>query len=346
MKLSKQLAGQIVKEMMKVIPYNVNVMNEKGIIIGSGNKSRIGSLHEGAVKAIEKKEKVEVYEVGRDVKPGVNEPILIDGKPVGVVGITGDPDEVRPLSQLVSVTTTLLIEQATRLKAYQEKEKQMEEFLYELVYRKKEYDKGFYELANKYGVNLDKDYRGIILIVENMESFEKNLKKTIPMFTHFLRLDNHRIVLFLEKNKGNDSLIQKLEHVDKINKIGIGDFYKPFSISFEKATLAIEIGLKIKPNQKIYTSEEFEFFMGLKHRDKANSIQLIHNLEIAGEKLQLVKTLQTFIEKNGEMNEVAKNLNIHRNTLNYRIEKIYELTGRHPKKLLDLVELIAGLIWS
>ena len=47
--LSKKLAQSIVDKMMNVIPYNVNIMNHKGIIIGSGDVSRIGYIHEGAV---------------------------------------------------------------------------------------------------------------------------------------------------------------------------------------------------------------------------------------------------------------------------------------------------------
>ncbi|QXM05137.1 CdaR family transcriptional regulator [Crassaminicella indica] len=346
MKLSKNLAQKIVKEMMKVIPYNVNVMNEKGMIIGSGDRNRIGKIHEGAVKAIEKKQMIEVHKLGKGAKLGVNEPILINGEVVGVVGLTGDPEEVRPFSKLVRVTAALLIEQAKRLKQDQEKEKQMEEFLYELAYRKKEYDKEFYSLSSNYGVNLDNNYQGIILIGENMENFEKTLKKLLPMSTHFLRLDAQRVVLFLEENKKNHMLIQLLEDQEEIKKMGVGDFSKPFSNSLEKAGLAIEIGKKIMPSKKVYTYKELEFFIGLTHENKNKRIHLIKSLERAGEKLELIKTLQTYIEANGEMNETAKHLNIHRNTLNYRLEKIYELTEKHPKNLLDLVELLSGIVWN
>ena len=38
--LSEDLAHAIVKRTMEVIPYNVNVMNNEGIIIASGDKSR------------------------------------------------------------------------------------------------------------------------------------------------------------------------------------------------------------------------------------------------------------------------------------------------------------------
>lgn len=72
MKLSKAIAPKIVLEMMNVIPYNTNVMDENGIIIGSGDNERIGNIHEGAQKAIDSKHIIEVYEDNEKMKPGVN----------------------------------------------------------------------------------------------------------------------------------------------------------------------------------------------------------------------------------------------------------------------------------
>ena len=60
MKLSRTIAQKIVKEMMNVIPYNINVMNGNGVIIGSGEKNRIGHIHEGALDVIKQKQTVEI----------------------------------------------------------------------------------------------------------------------------------------------------------------------------------------------------------------------------------------------------------------------------------------------
>ncbi|MSE04757.1 sugar diacid recognition protein, partial [Lactobacillus salivarius] len=45
MELSTKLAQVIVDRMMKTIPYNINMMNDEGIIIASGDHTRIGKLH-------------------------------------------------------------------------------------------------------------------------------------------------------------------------------------------------------------------------------------------------------------------------------------------------------------
>jgi carbohydrate diacid regulator len=58
----------------------------------------------------------------------------------------------------------------------------------------------------------------------------------------------------------------------------------------------------------------------------------------------LIETLQVYIENNLNVMETADNLNIHRNTLNYRLSRIYEITGKDPKKILDLIDLVHILI--
>ena len=48
--LSKSLAQKIVDRMMDIIPYNVNLMDKNGVIIASGDKDRINTLHLGLKK--------------------------------------------------------------------------------------------------------------------------------------------------------------------------------------------------------------------------------------------------------------------------------------------------------
>ena len=113
--LTGRIAQRIADEVMSGLGYNVNVMNEKGIIIGSGSKSRIGSFHETAMRVLESGETIMVTEdqaVGlMGVRPGINMPIRNNGSMVGVVGITGDPEEVKGVAQLVRIAAELILEQ-------------------------------------------------------------------------------------------------------------------------------------------------------------------------------------------------------------------------------------------
>ncbi|XOK58531.1 PucR family transcriptional regulator [Paenibacillus elgii] len=54
---------------------------------------------------------------------------------------------------------------------------------------------------------------------------------------------------------------------------------------------------------------------------------------------EMLRTLETFIENDGQVNETAKQLLIHRNTAAYRLEKIGELLEVDYKKINDLLRL-------
>lgn len=114
--LDSKTAQKIADEVMNSLGYNINVMNENAIIIGSGIVERIGTFHETAMQTIRD---CAIYEVTEEdaaklqgVKAGINMPIVSkDGKVLGAVGITGKPDEVRSIGKLVKMTAELIIEQ-------------------------------------------------------------------------------------------------------------------------------------------------------------------------------------------------------------------------------------------
>ncbi|MGF0056580.1 sugar diacid recognition domain-containing protein [Limosilactobacillus reuteri] len=90
MELKPKLAQSIVDHMMTQIPYNINIMNKKGYIIASGNKSRINTLHVGAVDAIKQRKTLPMdQQYGNHGQPGVNMPLKFKNEIIGVVGITG-----------------------------------------------------------------------------------------------------------------------------------------------------------------------------------------------------------------------------------------------------------------
>ena len=129
--LTEVYAKQIVEKVMNVIPYNINMMNNEGIIISSGDENRIGYLHEGALKAILNNKIVTIYEEKGGSRPGVNMPIVFQNSVIGVIGISGSPNKVMPFASLVKITAELLLEQEYVFNQKRVKEKIKEEFLYQ-----------------------------------------------------------------------------------------------------------------------------------------------------------------------------------------------------------------------
>jgi carbohydrate diacid regulator len=343
-KLSKDIAQKIVSEMMDVIPYNINVMDENGVIIGSGDVKRIGNIHEGARKAIAINNQLinEIHENGEKIKPGVNEPIIINDKIIGVIGITGNPEEVIKFSKLVRVTAVLLIEQSILNEEIQNKMLNSQKFYQDLAHRTTEYDNEFHERAKGYGLDLTKKCLAILVYVNvNSRAFRLLCNK----LSHYCDIDDNKVVFFSTSDYNTNIILKDIEKNGDIIKICLGGEENIAAISLKNAELSMEFGIKIKPSALIYNYDDLKFFIHLSYDNKESLISLFSNLDKSGHKLDLIKTIQSYVEQNGDINKVSSSLNIHRNTLNYRLDRINQLTGKNPKILLELFELLCGLIW-
>ena len=115
MRLTHKCAQNIVDRTMKVLKYNINIMDHMGVIVGSGDKKRLDTFHQGAAEVIQAGKAMEItVEQARGLegaRPGVNLPVYLNEKIVGAVGITGDPDEVRPFGELLKISVENMLQQ-------------------------------------------------------------------------------------------------------------------------------------------------------------------------------------------------------------------------------------------
>lgn len=111
--LDHDLAQDIVDRTMAILPYNVNVMDSQGLILGSGEPERINTRHEGAQLVLANGRVVEIdgqtAKHLKGVQPGINLPLLHDGRLIGVLGITGEPEGLRTYAELVRMTAEMLV---------------------------------------------------------------------------------------------------------------------------------------------------------------------------------------------------------------------------------------------
>ena len=91
MKLTTKMANTLVEHLVRDISYNINIMNEVGIIIASSDKSRIGEHHAGAIDAIQHDytNTITPNDPAGSARLGVNMPIHHQHDIIGVVGISG-----------------------------------------------------------------------------------------------------------------------------------------------------------------------------------------------------------------------------------------------------------------
>lgn len=112
--LTTELAELFLKRFIQYIPYQINIMNEKGMVIASSDKSRVGSFHEIAYKILKTDNLMILTEPDSGsyigTRYGVNSAVLYHGEKVGVVGLNGNPYEVRDMISLVRVSLEQMLE--------------------------------------------------------------------------------------------------------------------------------------------------------------------------------------------------------------------------------------------
>lgn len=365
--LDKSLAQEIVDRTMKIIHKNINVMNDKGVILGSGDKSRIDFIHEGALQVIESKAELEIGDLEAErfygVKAGINFPINFNGEVVGVIGITGSPDDVRSHGELVKMAAEMILQQAVLIDQMQWDERLREELISQLLHGTENLDAHYFERISRLGIDLDVPRVAVIITASDPSKVFEIIRGRFEKEDLYVLRTDHLVLLkavnVKDANWDAARLINKLEtwvaSVEKYKDvhctISIGNYHptlKGISESYEEARLAAKVGEKIDPFNTFYLYEQYKLPAFLA---KANELGMggemdpyFHQLKMHDKKGELVETLLAYIEEDGEIQAITEKLFIHRNTLRYRLERIAEVTGKDPRKVKDLLELYLSVL--
>ncbi len=135
--LDESTARLIVRRAMSIIDYPVNVMDSHGVIIASGDPQRLMERHEGALLALAESRVVEIDAATarhlKGVRPGINLPFCFRQRQIGVIGISGEPSQVRACGELVKMAAELMVEQAALLEQNQWEKRYREELTLQLL---------------------------------------------------------------------------------------------------------------------------------------------------------------------------------------------------------------------
>lgn len=362
--LNKQLAQEIVDRTMGIIGKNINVMDNKGVIIGSGELNRIDDIHEGAVIAIKQGSGFEITEEEaknlHGVKPGINLPIFFDNKIVGVIGITGSPDEIRSYGELVRMAAELSIQQAVLINEIQWDDRLKEELVSQIIHYEGNLDPLFYERSLRMGINLQLPRAAMVIITEDRKKVYTYLKNKLEKEDLLLMQHDGIVILksvpekdiaaFLEKTaEGWISGIEKTSESKVI--IGIGEYNEGLAglaKSYKQAANTLTSGMKLDPGNNLYNYDDYYLPAFLLDASKSGLTEglkpFFRILKQKDSKGELEESLRAIIATNGDMNSAANKLFVHRNTLRYRLDKITEITGKDPRKTTDLLHLYLSFL--
>lgn len=114
--LTPALAQEIATEIGAIIGLHVLITDDAGVIIGSGDAGRLGALHSPSIDVMATREPATTTarqaRALPTVKAGITWPIIIAGKAVGTVGLTGSPGTVRRFGLIVQRQIEILIRES------------------------------------------------------------------------------------------------------------------------------------------------------------------------------------------------------------------------------------------
>jgi carbohydrate diacid regulator len=136
--LTSALAQEIAGGTTDIIGYNVLITDRDGTVIGSGDRSRIGTFHEASVAVVRSlcpatHSAAQVRGL-RGVRPGMTLPIVLGDAALGTVGITGSPDQVRRFGLVVKRQTEILLRESLRLHSRLLRERALEDLVRDVAY--------------------------------------------------------------------------------------------------------------------------------------------------------------------------------------------------------------------
>ncbi|MED3972120.1 sugar diacid recognition domain-containing protein [Priestia megaterium] len=359
--VTKELAQKIVCRTMEIIDCNINVMNEKGVIIGSGDKNRIDHIHEGALMVLKNGSPYEITQQQADLlrgaKPGVNLPIFFNGEIVGVVGLTGLPEQIRNYGELVRMAAEMIFQEMILIEEIQWDERLKEEVVHQLLRQEEPLDSLFFDRTNRFDINLYLPRVALIITAESRHKVMKRVKKYITNNDLYAMLPDGVVILkSIEAGSASsyaEQLEKQLRASGMVCKLAAGSVqadFKGLHISYQQAKDTLAVGSKLHPEAVFYCYSDYQIPVLLRQSAGfQENHELLHHYEKLKEydkKKELIETLTVYIEENGEGSTAAKKLFIHRNTLSYRLDKIQDITGKDPRKVKDLLELYVALLLS
>ena len=351
MNIPTKLALKIVKDMKDIINQDLNFINTEGHIIASTNKKRIGQLHEASLKCIATNSDIVINSDTeyKGSKKGINIPVHLNNEIVGVIGITGDRKDVERFGKIIKSMTEILVKEAWLKELSIKKREQNRNIIETILFGNYKTVEFYTSLSFPYTVivgNFNNDFKDNNDLYKIIETFLIRNKKNIFTIT------SNQIIIFLNSDKKNyiaefiNSIQKNLSESLKFNfKFGIGkpiQKLKDFTVSYSEAknTLDYILNFKIGKTCMFYSELDLGILFPSISQEKIIEFteKIIGNIK-EDEFNSFYKIFNIYKKNNGSIKNASIELFMHKNTLQYQLNKITKITGYDPRNLKDFSSL-------
>ena len=360
LELSARLAQDIVSRTMRIIPFNVNVMDARGVILASGDAARVGELHDGALLALARRGTVEVDAASarrmHGARPGINLPLVVGGQMCGAVGLSGEPDAVRQFGELVRLTAEMILEQASLAGELQRDSRYREAFVLNLIRGDADGRPELEAWARRLGLDFGRAQAVFLLelragsadaeqTISELQRLQLALLARQPALLSATTGPYDMVILDAfepdavpvdtaarRRQAALAALVQELCALPFTLTMGLAARgVEAAAVSWQSARTAARIGRRRDPARTAWSHYDLALpvlLSGLDAGWQAAQLRLpIARLARDRSGATLRRTLDAWFAHDESAAATAAALHIHRNTLDYRLRRVEELTG-------------------
>ncbi|WZL80205.1 helix-turn-helix domain-containing protein [Vallitaleaceae bacterium 9-2] len=359
MKINSQQAKNVIRSLNDLIYDDIYVYDNKGALLATNREQADEELLSFG-KIVAKRQVILVEDVKNLTAKAILFPVHIGNSLVAIVGLVGDYALISQYSALVVKIVEILLSESLY---YQNKIKNAENnrlLVNELIHGKGNVETLTW-IAEVIGKQInDFKYLALIDIGEEdkiqvtseliIDSIEKNLQPK-----HLIAEYGKNIVILFATTK-LDEVLNELSDVKKylekkyVNNISVGisdviNTYTECKRAFFQAKKTLALGKK-KYKKGSFAFADYSLELLFSHVDDALIDSFI--MEVFGglsvEEIKDIEALlRVYIDFDTSLNATSRQLFIHKNTLQYRLNKIRELTGYNPRNTMDLYKLFTAI---
>ena len=352
--ISAELASEIVSAVRDVCDHNINFIDTEGIIFASTDKKRIGKYHEIGRKVARTGQTIEVAADNSfpGTHKGVNIPLVFHNEVKAVIGISGDPREVGKYAYLAGKIAGIILKEHELDQMEQIRKVQLNQLVRSLIHNEYVNREYFSQVLKKYKLDENGEYCTIAVRIGKRGTANRIKLAEDRVYRVFERTgsglytvnysEEYILILPWKNRKQWEFLFQELAEDYRTElKIGIGSSERlgEQHESYKNALLAIQ-SLTGEANLAFYHQLNLELLLG-DISEEVRKQYVARNLQgLDQEDRQL---LNTYFQLDMSLKKTCDRLYLHKNTLQYKLNRIWKLTGLNPRKFRDGVVLYMAL---
>ena len=372
--IEPEMARRFIEQVTQYTEYNINIMDESGVIIASRDPKRVGTYHEVADRIIRGTQDMIVItdeKMFPGVLPGINMAIIHEGHKEGVVGVTGDPDKIHDVALITRMAMEAMLKYEKQQEQIRLRRSRKEHFISLLtqsefasateirgIAGQLEYDESRVRvpiLCRMYREAGDPPEPEQVL-----EAMRRSRGHWVQDFSYVMD-ETHLLVFKTVKVDGRRNMVDYREEIedyleDVLKWLKSRDVRAVFYVgtlqnSFSQYFYAyrhckwLESHMRHPGDIVFFTDYVKEYFRTLTPRQELHRIFNVYDSETPDEKKQqFVEMIKALEETNYNLSEAAGKLYIHKNTLVYRYNRMKDYLGVDPLLNMEGREFLGLLL--